>query len=97
MCNFEERGLVALETNRGTKLEERSGGSSRIMFTPSPPVFCSKHEGAVAYKTPVTCGHCYIGQTGRCFVDRVTVHRMNVKIKDTSFLSMKHLMDSSGC
>ena len=41
----------------------------------TPFVSC---EMGVVYKIPLTCGRCYIGQTGRCLNDRLREHRAAV-------------------
>lgn len=56
------------------------------MMAHKPPETCSKkHEtrytecvSNVIYNIPLSCGRVYIGQTGRCFNDRVREHRSAV-------------------
>ena len=33
----------------------------------------------VVYEIPLSCGRCYIGQTGRCFNERAREHRLAVR------------------
>lgn len=41
----------------------------------------------VVYKVPLSCGACYIGQTGRCINDRIREHANNVKNGKDGFLA----------
>ncbi|CAN8004673.1 unnamed protein product, partial [Ixodes hexagonus] len=36
-------------------------------------------ENEVIYNIPLTCGRCYIGQTGRCINDRAREHAANLR------------------
>lgn len=41
----------------------------------------------VVYKIPLSCGACYIGQTGRCLNDRLREHACNVRNGNDGFLA----------
>uniref|UniRef100_A0A224Z1C0 Tick transposon n=1 Tax=Rhipicephalus zambeziensis TaxID=60191 RepID=A0A224Z1C0_9ACAR len=41
----------------------------------------------VVYRIPLSCGACYIGQTGRCLNDRLREHACNVRSGNDGFLA----------
>uniref|UniRef100_A0A6M2CJD0 Putative tick transposon n=1 Tax=Rhipicephalus microplus TaxID=6941 RepID=A0A6M2CJD0_RHIMP len=49
----------------------------------------------VIYRIPLSCGCCYIGQTGRCLNDRLREHKNNVRNAKEGFLAIH--CSSCGC
>lgn len=49
----------------------------------------------VVYRTPFSCGACYVGQTGRCLNDRLREHANNVRGGKDGFLAQH--VSTCGC
>lgn len=72
VCSAPNRGnSMCRQVNRATNRQPTCNTAHRNKYT-----MC---QTGVVYKIPMSCGSCYIGQTGRCVNDRVREHAASVQ------------------